>query len=335
MGRLALHTEKYDEALSYWEKAREIDPQMPEIHQQMGQALLNLGRTREAFTVLQREIEIAPRSSEAHYLLGQVRFQRGDYLRAKEDYATALKLRPDHTMACYGLVKTCVRLGQKEEAAEYSAKFQQLKAADVQSNRDMRSQYDDLETLRDRLAVTCVDAGRVYYRHKEARQAEHLWQRAAAVDGTNAACRIALATLYREEGKKMDALRIYHQLVDIDPKNPSYYQQIGLLHAGMRNLASAESAFQKMLKCAPKQGEGYRMLAQLYLNTNQRLERARQLAATAVELQPVAASYFVLGWACAKTGDPDGARSALATAIKMEPGNATYRRLYQSIQKQK
>jgi tetratricopeptide (TPR) repeat protein len=207
-----------------------------------------------------------------------------------------------------------------------------LKADDVQSNRDMRGDYDDLATRRKNLAATCADAGRVYLAHKDTRQAKRLWERAAAVDPGHAACRALLATLYQQAGRNMDAVRMYQELVQIDPENAGYYQRIGLLHAGMRNIASAEAAFKRMLALAPNQAEGHRMLAQLYLNTDQQLPFARQLATNAVKLQPVAASYFVLGWACAKTGDRAGAKAALQKAMELEPGNATYRKMYQSIQ---
>lgn len=150
MGRLSLHTEKYDEALRFWKKALEIYPEMPDVHRQMGRALLNLGKTAEAVAALERSITIAPNVSKTHYLLGQAWFQRRDFAKAKQQYEAALKLQPNHTLACYGLVKTCVRLGRKDDAATYAKMFQQRKAADVQSNRDMRSQYDDLTRLREK-----------------------------------------------------------------------------------------------------------------------------------------------------------------------------------------
>jgi Flp pilus assembly protein TadD len=72
-------------------------------------------------------------------------------------------------------------------------------------------------------------------------------------------------------------------------------------------------------------------LAQLYLKTNRKLPQARELLRTAVELEPTAPNYFLLGTACLASGDSTGAGEAISQALKLDPENATYRRLYDSM----
>jgi tetratricopeptide (TPR) repeat protein len=334
LGRFAAKTEKYEDAIRYWQKALQISSKTPGIRLRMGYALLNLGKVDQAVAALQREVELAPNSSQAHYLLGQSLFQRHDYIQAKIHYETALRLQPKHTHACYGLVKASTRLGQKQLAATYSKKFRQLTAANAEWNQDLRSQYDDLGRIRQKLAVTCSDAGRVYYWHKKTSQAESLWIRAATIDSHNTACRGLLGSLYGRQGKTPKALDQYKQLAGIEPRRVAHYQQIGWLQARLGNLAAAASAFNKIRQIAPHQAAGHRMLALLYLNTNQQLPLAQKLAATAVKLEPNAASYFALGWAYAKNGNRADALSALQKATRLDPKNATYRQFYESLQKQ-
>ncbi len=63
-----------------------------------------------------------------------------------------------------------------------------------------------------------------------------------------------------------------------------------------------------------------------------KLQQARQLAEKAVELEQVAANYFVLSLACYKNGDTANASSAIKRAVDLEPGNPEYLHLYELIQ---
>jgi tetratricopeptide (TPR) repeat protein len=82
---------------------------------------------------------------------------------------------------------------------------------------------------------------------------------------------------------------------------------------------------------APAQADGYRELAQLYLRAKTRQVEARDLAAQAVKLQPVAANYFLLGWACDVTGDRARALEALQRAVALDPQNQAYQQVLKRI----
>jgi Flp pilus assembly protein TadD len=64
-----------------------------------------------------------------------------------------------------------------------------------------------------------------------------------------------------------------------------------------------------------------------------RLSEARTAAQRAVDLEPTASNYSVLGAVCARTGDSDAALAAIETAMNMEPNNAKYTQLYEQIQR--
>jgi tetratricopeptide (TPR) repeat protein len=86
-----------------------------------------------------------------------------------------------------------------------------------------------------------------------------------------------------------------------------------------------------MVEIAPRNAAGHRALAKFYLNTNREAALAKKLADKAVKLDPVADSYFVLGWASAKNGKRQQALAALQKAIQLNPGNATYQQLYRTV----
>ncbi|OHB65780.1 MAG: hypothetical protein A2V70_00745 [Planctomycetes bacterium RBG_13_63_9] len=334
MGRLAVRREDYEEALGLWRKALKLQGAMPGAHHGMAEALMAMGRTEEAVAELHRELEISPGSSASHYALGQAYARLQEFEKAKASYLAAVRVQPDHLRAYYGLATVCARLGQREESANYREEFRKLKVLGVEANNDTRSQYDDLERMRVKLAVTCTDAGRVYQRHGYIWRAEKLWRRAAELDSKNVVCRTLLAGVYEQGRRPEDALRMYGELAGIDPSNVGYHQKMGLLSAGLKRFDAAERAFKKMVEVAPQRGEGYRMLAQLYLNLDRDLSGAKELAATSVRLEPIAPSYFVMAWAHVKNGERAAALAAIRKAVDLDPGNTQYRKMYESIQKE-
>jgi tetratricopeptide (TPR) repeat protein len=333
LGKYEFQNQAYESAIEHWQRALAIDAKFPGGHRQIGEALLQSGKTQEAKTFLQPAIEIDPTDAQAHYLLGEAHFQLRDFQAAKQSYARAAELQPKNKQAYYGLIKACGQLGQRDEVAKFSQKFQQLESATIAADREFRERFDELEKIRGEVAVTCIDAGRLYATHDQLTKAEPLWKRACELDQDNPAGRKLLGTLYLGQRKSGDALEQFKELARLEPGDPDHFQQLGFLEARLGNMSAAERNFKQMLKIAPKNAAGYRSLAKFYLNTKRQAVQAQRLATTAVELEPVADSYFVLGWSHAVNGRRDEAAAALQKAVEMDPNNRTYRQLYEMVRK--
>ena len=89
------------------------------------------------------------------------------------------------------------------------------------------------------------------------------------------------------------------------------------------------------MNVAPERAVGYGELAQLYLGANRNLPDARGLAETAAQLEPTAANYYVLSWACDKNGDVESALEAMRQAIELAPANEKYKRMYETLKKKR
>jgi superkiller protein 3 len=333
LGQYHFDNQAYDQAIEHWQKAHAIDTKFPGARRQIGEALLQLGKPEAAKEHLQSAVESAPKDSQAHFLLGETHFQLRDFQSAKLNYLRAVELKPSHKQAYYGLVKTCGQLGEREEVAKYSEKFKAINSAILAADREYREEFDELEEIREEVAVTCVDAGRVYALNDRFSEAEPLWMRAAELDADNPTSRKLLGALYLEQGKSQQALEQLKLLIRMEPRNPDHYQQLGFLEARLGNLAAAERSFKQMLVVAPKNAAGYRSLAKFYLNSKREALQAHQLATIAVQLEPVADSYFVFGWSHAVNGRRDEAAAALQKATQLEPKNPTYQKLYEMVRK--
>ncbi|UCG57988.1 MAG: tetratricopeptide repeat protein [Phycisphaerales bacterium] len=337
MGWFAMRKGECEEAILHWRKALEIAPQMPGVHNSIARALTVLGKKEEAIEELEKDIQISPQSSLSYFLLGQEYLQRKEYDKAERNYEMAISLQPDLTNAYYGLFTVCSRLKQRARALEYLATFKKLEAEDVTKEKKLlegRSDaVDDLAATRRNVAETYLYAERIYQALGQAQRTEELLKRAATLAPNNTACLMKLASFYRVNNRLPEALQMYKRLCEIEPENGVYHTNIGVLSAKLNRFAGAEEAFGKVITLTPESSTGYRSLAQLYLDTNRELPKARELAERAVVLEPSAVNYFVLGWACDKNGDRASAISAVKRAVQLDPGNPKYKQVYEHIQK--
>ena len=163
--------------------------------------------------------------------------------------------------------------------------------------------------------------------HQEADIAERHLRRAAELVPDDTACREELADLYSASGHLQEALATVEELRRIEPRNLTHMRSLGIFQARLGRWDAAEGTFRELCTLAPDRAVGYAGLAESYLRTGKDLPEARTLAAKAVRLEPTAWNYFILAAICEKQGDPDGANSALKTAIALDPNNAHYRQL--------
>ncbi len=299
MGWFAMEKGQYAQAIGHWRRTLEINPQTPSIHSGIARALMGLNRHTEAIEALRKELEISPRSSFSWFLLGQEHLQQKEYEKAKASYEKAIDLEPDLTNVYYGLFTVCARLGQRTEAKQHMATFKKLKAAEMEVLKDRNNAFNDLIDMRRDAAETLILAGQAYQSAGKLNQAEKLTHRAAGLAPQNAIYRLHSAAISMQLG----------------------------------HLAKAEEAFGKVIQLAPQNARGYSGLAHLYLQANQKLPKAKQLAQKAVALEPNAFHYYVFSWACGKNGDHAGAAAAIKRATQLEPGNPRYRRIAEVLEK--
>ena len=192
---------------------------------------------------------------------------------------------------------------------------------------------DDLEEIQSRVAETCIEAGNIYYKHSNAQKAEQLWREAAALDTENIACRTNLAAFYQWSNNVEQALEISEQLRVLEPDNPIRHFNVGVLNARLSKFEAAEKAFQMSRELAPQQSDSYRMLAQMYMEMDRATAEALALARKAVQLEPKAENYFVLGAVFVKNNNRTEALAALKRASELDPDNPKYRHVYELFRK--
>ncbi|MHC4103379.1 MAG: tetratricopeptide repeat protein [Planctomycetota bacterium] len=333
IGWFAMQKGQYEQAIANWRKALEVNPQIPEMHNSIALALLGLGKQNEAIEELKKDIQISPRSDFSYFMLGQVYLQQKEYDKAKENYKKAIAIQPNYTNAYYGLFTVCTRLKQKDKAREYMAIFRKLKAEEMKNLKDRNKVFNDLVNMRKGAAETFMYVGQMYRNKGNLQRAQELLIKSTTLDPENIIYLKNLASLYQTNNRVSDALKLYKKIIETEPQNLLCYLNIGILSTNLKKVDDAETAFLKAIEVSPKNSIGYRELAQLYLKTGTKLVKARELAEKAVTLEANAANYFVLSWACDRNGDSANGLKAIEQAIKLEPDNSRYKKVYEYIKK--
>jgi cytochrome c-type biogenesis protein CcmH/NrfG len=285
--------------------------------------------------VLRKHVASYPKSALGHSSLGMAYLQKDDVGNAKQSYETASRLNPRDPGAQLALATVSSRLGQPAQAKQYREKFEQLRAREFQSRQQSRRGYDDVAAMRKDLATIYANAGRIYHAGQNPREAERIWQRAAAVDPKGVSSRQALARLYRRSGRTAEAAGMLEQLAEIEPADASYLIEIGNLRIELGQPDKAEAALRQACQRAPKSAGPHAALAELYVKGKHKLADAAALARKAAEIEPTAPHFWLLASACRQSGDVPAARAAIEKAIELDPGNLEYRAAYESLKEKK
>jgi tetratricopeptide (TPR) repeat protein len=94
-----LLTRHFDEAMDQFRQALKINPGYAEAHNDLGNALLQLGRRDEAIEQFRRALEIQPDYGNAHFNLGNAFRESGRAQEAIGHYQKVLQIQPGYIEA--------------------------------------------------------------------------------------------------------------------------------------------------------------------------------------------------------------------------------------------
>jgi tetratricopeptide (TPR) repeat protein len=111
-----------EEAIEYFTRTMEMDPNYSEYHNDRGNVLLQMDRLEEAKADYLRAIELSPPYFEVFTNLGQCYRRMGAMKDAIREYSRALDLEPKDLLARLGRAKAHEEAGEREAAIDdYSA----------------------------------------------------------------------------------------------------------------------------------------------------------------------------------------------------------------------
>lgn len=110
------------EAVVYFNKSLELEPDSAEVHSNLGNALSKLGQTDEAIEHYKKALNLKPNFSDAHYNLALALARQGKTDEAIAEYRDALRFKPDDVDALSNLGFELAKQGNFDEAIKYYKK---------------------------------------------------------------------------------------------------------------------------------------------------------------------------------------------------------------------
>jgi tetratricopeptide (TPR) repeat protein len=318
-------------AIASLSKAIEVNPELESAYRELTNLLLQQRRTEDALAVAGQCVRRFPAEAENHFWLGQVFLQHEDYDAASRSYEQTLRLAPDYSPAHHSLALAAARMGDKQRAAQHQKRFAELKAIELEAERQDARNFDDLANRRQALSKRHAVAGVLQLQVGDPRMAEAHWLRAAAIDSEDLVTRQALATLYEQQSRAAAAVQMLGELCRLEPEQSEHFLRKGRLQVGLGADPEAQEALERTLQLAPQTAEAHRMLAQIHLRSGVDLPTAVWHAETAARLDPSSGTYLVLAAAQSQAGDLVGARAALSRAVQLDPENPRARRAYERL----
>jgi tetratricopeptide (TPR) repeat protein len=109
-------------AIAQYRKALELDPRLPGLHFELGQAILANSTDEPARQEAEKEFRLAvaenSTDADSQYMLGEIEWLRTKPREALEHYSDAVRLRPDFVDAHIAMGKALTTLGRAGEALQ-------------------------------------------------------------------------------------------------------------------------------------------------------------------------------------------------------------------------
>lgn len=210
-GRNANDLGDYNNAILYYQKAIEKDPNYDKAYYNLSVSYGKRGNYIKAIEFYQMAIIINPNLFPAYINMGNAYFLNGNYKKTKECYQKAIIINPNSAEAYYNLG---VIYGEKEgnlkKAIEYF-----LKA--IKINKDYDSAYFDL--------------GRTYGKMVNYDKAIECFEKVIIINPEYEDVYYSMGVIYDAQNEYKKAIDYYKREIEINSNNSDAYYKMGIAYA--------------------------------------------------------------------------------------------------------
>jgi tetratricopeptide (TPR) repeat protein len=287
----------------------------------------------EANSKMLAAVAADPQNADLHDQCGSLYLQQHDWTKAQQQFAEAIRLKPDFATAHLHLGLALRAAGQMGAGAEFQKAY------------DLAPQNPAFIA---EVASALIATG-------QSEQAIPILQRALEMSPKSPALMYQLGLAYQDNGKAQDAIPLFRKVVTAEPRNTPALTNLGLALCQVQRARDAVPVLQKAISIAPRDLTARQNLAAAYVNLGQyddaiaTLRAALKLApndprlhynlGVAFKMQDDAAKAipelkaaekldptqpeapYVLGMLYSQTGHMEEAEEALNASLKLRPEN--------------
>ncbi len=290
-----------EEALTRYEEAIHLKPELARAHFNRGNILLDKGDAAGALAAYEQAVKYKPDSAAAHYNIGSAHLQLGNPREAMAACRRAIALKPDFTDAHVSLGMALSQLGESREATNSYKRAAESRPDSADLHRTLGRVM--MESGQTEEAIASIDTALAL--NPDDAQAHH--SRGIALHGL---------------GRFDEAISSYRRAVGIDPGLMEAYSNLGSTLKELGDLDEAIACYSHALKINPASVETHHNLGLVFQERGQ-LEQATACHQRALDIRAgYAPAHNSLGSVLGQLGQYEKALEHFQRAIKSEPGNA-------------
>jgi len=267
---LQMYTLKHDpvyaqEAVHEAQTAKQINPDLPEVHFALGSALNLTGETAGAIAELKKAVELAPNSDEGHRRLGEAYLSVGKKNESVAELQKAVQINPYYWVNHNAEGSAYVKLGEYDKAAASFQRVTELEPDNAQGWENLGAAYYDqgkwnqcIDAFKKALQIAPDDyvaasnLGTVYFYLKRYPESVQMFEQAVAAVPSDSTLVGNLADAYRASGDSAKAMSTYDKAISlalkelqVNPRKAGTYGNLGLYYAKKGDAARAVETIHK------------------------------------------------------------------------------------------
>jgi tetratricopeptide (TPR) repeat protein len=278
LGADLLKKGRVDDAIAFYQKGLQTEPDNAESHNNLANALREKGRVDEAITQYKKALELKPDYAEAQYNLGTTLLQKGNADEAITHYQAALLINPDYAEAHYGLGNALRQKGRVDDAMVHYQKALDIRPDYAEAHysfgnafrekgnvNEAISQYQEaLETKPDYtaahvgLGIALLQAGKVD-------EAIVHCEKALEIKPDDADAHYNLGDALLQKGRMDEAITHFQRALQKNPDYVDAHVNLGNVLLQKGNVDEAISHFQKALLINPNNAKAQNNLGNAFL----------------------------------------------------------------------
>jgi len=150
---------------------------------------------------------------------------------------------------------------------------------------------------------------------------EGAFMKAIEINPKNPNAYLELGGLYKAQGKLVDSEQAFQKAIELNPKNYNSYLELGRIYRVQDKFLQAEESFKQAIELNPENDNAYFELGRLYRDQSKFIQSDESFK-QAIEINPENDNaYLELGWLYEAQGKLVDSEQAFKQAIKLNPKN--------------
>jgi tetratricopeptide (TPR) repeat protein len=301
LGSALLHMGRLDDAEKEYTESLKYWPGNASCLNNMGMLCLKRDQLAQAEAYFRKAIASWPASQAAHFNLGVVYWKQGKKELAEQYYRKTIQLNPDHEEAWNNLAGVLLIAGRDEEAIACYRKVLELRPDNASACKSL------LDLL---IKVNRVDEALDFY------------PRRLRLIGDSAAARNELGAALFRAGRTAQAIEQFDAASRLDPSDAQPWFNAGTAFLSEKRYAEAASRYETVLRLKPDHAEAHNRLGYA-LEQLGRTDEARAHYAEAVKLRPQdPIACWNLAEILQKAGESERALDLYERVCRLQPDHA-------------